>query len=276
MRVAGRLRKFLPFWESLTEDHEILEGIAGAKLEFEQIPFQSKPQGEIYCSVEEKHAVDVEVAKYLELGIIEAVEHEEEEFVSKIFPRLKKNGKLRIILDLSVLNLDIKYEHFKMESLGCATNLMSPGCYFSSLDLKDAYYSVSIHPTQRKYLRFSWNSQLYEFTCLPNVYTGAPRLFTKIMKPIFGKLRSEGLVSVFYLEYSLLIGASFDECKENTIKTAELLSKAGFILNAEKSVVVPTQEIQFLGFILNSNDMTIRLPEQKLRNNQFGVLCFIN
>ena len=68
---------------------------------------------------------------------------------------------------------------------------------------------------------------------------------------------------MFYLDDSLLMGASFDECKENTIITAELLSKAGFILNHEKSVVIPTQEIQFLGFILNSEDMTISFPGEK-------------
>ena len=65
------------------------------------------------------------------------------------------------------------------------------------------------------------------------------------MKSIFGKLRSEGFFPVFYLDAYLLMGATFDECKENTIITAELLSKAGFILNREKSVVILTQEIQF-------------------------------
>ena len=34
----------------------------------------------------------------------------------------------------------------------------------------------------------------------------------------------------------------------------------------EKSVTVPTQVIEFVGFILNSQEMTVRLPPRKIKN----------
>ena len=55
-----------------------------------------------------------------------------------------------------------------MENLKSAITLMSPNCYMASIDLKDAYYSVSIDTNHRKYLRFVWKNQLFQFTCLPN------------------------------------------------------------------------------------------------------------
>ena len=54
----------------------------------------------------------------------------------------------------------------------------------ASIDMKDAYYSIPVKNEDRKYLRFKWEDQFYEFTCLPNGLSCAPRQFTKILKPL--------------------------------------------------------------------------------------------
>jgi len=41
-----------------------------------------------------------------------------------------------------------------MENLSSALSLMEENCYMASIDLKDAYYSVNIHESYRKFLRF--------------------------------------------------------------------------------------------------------------------------
>ena len=71
-------------------------------------------------------------------------------------------------LNLAKLNENINYRHFKMESLNTAMHLISKNCYFASVDLCNAYYSVPIASEHRKYLRFNWKQQTYEFTCKPN------------------------------------------------------------------------------------------------------------
>ena len=263
VNIGGRLKFFQQFWASITEDKHILGFIKGAKLDFDSVPYQKFPQQEIFCSLQEKLAIDDELEKYLDLGIISRVHHTEGEFISKIFTRPKKNGKIRIILDLSILNKNVRYEHFKMENFNTALALVSKNCYFASIDLQDAYYSVSIDWQFKKYLRFTWKNNLFEFNCLPNGYSGAPRLFTKLMKPIFGKLRSEGYLSVYYLDDSLQIGNSFEECRINVFATAKLLSEAGFIINTDKSVAIPSQKILFLGFWIDSVEMTVTLPVDK-------------
>ncbi len=35
-----------------------------------------------------------------------------------------------------------------------AIKMMKPGCFMSSIDLRDAYYSVLILPAHRKFLKF--------------------------------------------------------------------------------------------------------------------------
>jgi hypothetical protein len=87
----------------------------------------------------------------------------------------------RVILNLKVLNCEIEKHHFKMETLKSALQCISKHSWFGSVDLKDAYYSIQVNKFDRKYLRCYWNVHLYEYTCLPNGLTTAPRIFTKIL-----------------------------------------------------------------------------------------------
>lgn len=196
-------------------------------------------------------------------GVICEVEHCSDEFISHIFTRPKPNGKIRIILNLTKLNEFIEYEHFKMESLNTALSLMEQDCFMTSIDLKDAYYSVSVNKKFRKYLKFHWKGKLYEFTCLPMGLACAPRIFTKLLKPLFSFLRSSGFLSVYYFDDTLLIGSTVSNCLDNMNATKKLLEKAGFFINPDKSSFIPSHEIKFLGFILNSKEMTIKLPINK-------------
>ena len=53
--------------------------------------------------------------------------------------------------------------------------------------------------------------------------------------------------------------------KKTYLATAmELLVALGFIINLKKSTLTSTQELEFLGFLLNSHNMTIGLPTHKL------------
>ena len=53
----------------------------------------------------------------------------------------------------------------------------------------------------------------------------------------------------------------------NIKDTVELLIELGFTIHADKSILVPTQKIVFLGFIINTVDMTLTLtPEKKQKN----------
>lgn len=118
--------------------------------------------------------------------------HSNGEYISNIFIRPKKDGSFRLILNLKQLNESVEYHHFKMENLKNAITLMTPNCFMASIDLKDAYYSVSVSESHRKYLRFIWKNQLFQFTCFPNGLSSAPRIFTKILKPVYATLRSQG------------------------------------------------------------------------------------
>ena len=73
----------------------------------------------------------------------------------QVFPRLKKSGGVRIILNLSELNLNIEYCHFKMENLNTALGLIESNCFMASIDLKDAYFLLMLTLNIGSFFAFS-------------------------------------------------------------------------------------------------------------------------
>lgn len=231
---------------------------------YENPPVQLFIPNEIKFSVRESEVIEAELIKLLKKQVIEVTDHGPTDFISNIFIRSKRNGGYRVILNLSKLNESVTYRHFKMETLDNALQLVRPNCYMASVDLKDAYYSVSIAEEHRNLLKFSWRGKLYRFTCLPNGLACAPRFFTKLLKPVFAYLRSLGHCSVIYIDDSFLCSATAEDCFSNVKDTVKLLTDLGFTINQEKSNLFPSQSAKFLGFIIDSRHMTVKLTNDKV------------
>ena len=91
-----------------------------------------------------------------------------------------------------------------METLQSAVAAKHPNYFVASVDLKEAYYSILIFREHRKYfLNFLHNGRKFQFTALVIGLSGRPRIFTKILKPVFATLRS---VSAAYIHDSCLQG----------------------------------------------------------------------
>ena len=186
---GGQLSSFCHKWERLTSDASILQIISGDCIEFLSDPPSqvSHPPN----SIPRNHMslVDMEIKSLLDKGVIVLCDHEPGEFISPIFTVPKKDGNVRLILNLKRLNSFIKNSHFKMDTIHTILKLVTPNCWMVSLDLKDAYYSVKIHSDFQKYLKFTYHGLLYKYTVFPNGLSTCPRKFTKMMKPPLSQLR---------------------------------------------------------------------------------------
>lgn len=131
----------------------------------------------------------------------------------------------------------------------------------ASVDLKDAYYSIPVYPERRKYLMCEWEGQYYQFTCLPNGLSSAPRGFTKILKPVYSHLRSIGLICMGHIDDSL-VAYSLGSCRKNISDTVNLFTQLGFTIHPVKSVLEPPQTIKFLGLEIGVA-MAVKLPPSK-------------
>ena len=119
--------------------------------------------------------------------------------------------------------------------------------HMCKLALKDAYLSIPIHQSFRKSLKFTWHGRTYEYTALPFGLSAAPRVFTKLLKPILGSLRETGIHLIAYLDNFLLIGKTKNQAEEPFQKTKTLMDSLGFVINEDKSQSEANQKIEFLG-----------------------------
>ena len=265
--VAGQIQYFWDRWKKITTDRNLLYMVKhGCTIEFDSSPCDQCSRAEIRFNHEEQKIVKELLQKFLDKQIIEEVYHEPGEVLSHIFLRPKPDGSHRLILNLSNLNEHIERKHFKMETLKSVLNLVHKNCYWGLIDIKDAYYHFMVRKFDRKFLRFTWQGKLYSFRCLPNGLSVAPFLWTKLLKPVLSTLRKKGHTNSGYIDDILLQSDSFTECLTNVTETVSLLDDLGLTPHPEKSVTVPTQVIEFVGFILNSQEMTVRLPPRKIKN----------
>ena len=263
---AGRLKHFLSNWEHLTRDRWILNTVGGYQIEFSPEPSQfRKPYSPHFSQVQDQ-LIREEVGELQRKGAVtEVTAPMEGGFYSTLFLVPKKDGGQRPVINLKALNEFVVAPHFKMEGIHTLKNLLKPGDWLAKVDLKDAYFSIPIHPDHRKYLRFPLGERVYQFTCLPFGLASAPWVFTKTLRPIAALARELGLRVVFYIDDILLMAESKEKLRDQAAGLVYLLQCLGFTINTEKTTLSPTQSLVFLGFTVNTTSMELSLPPEKLK-----------
>jgi hypothetical protein len=163
------------------------------------------------------------------------------------------------------------------------------GDWAASVDLKDAYFHVPIAGGARKCLHFSGKGRLVQVCVLPFglspggfqdqssllvLYPGlgihfslAPciTMLAKRVKAMLGRL---DVRTILYLDDILVLGFFFQLCLSKTKEALSMVMKAGFIINWEKSSLVPTTNFLFLEMLWYSVEGVLTLPEDKLEHLQ--------
>jgi len=141
-------------WRVLTSDPKIMDIVRHCHIDFWETPRQRQWVAKLEDRFlkKERQIIDIQIQEFLQKGIISRSIFQEEQIISPIFLRPKPDGSHRVIFNLKSLNDSVVYQHFKLDTLEKAIQLVRPGCYMASLDLKDAYYSVPIALEQQRYL----------------------------------------------------------------------------------------------------------------------------
>ena len=106
---------------------------------------------------------------------------------------------------------------------------------------------------------------------MPFGLTSAPCIFTKVFKTILVFLRSRGLRICAWFDDIILAADSKSLILEQLHFTKLILKSLGFIPHPEKSMLIPSQSIDHLGFIWDSVNFTISVPKDKVKD--LKALC---
>ena len=196
----------------------------------------------------------------LDKGAIKIVEHQyPDQFLSNILLLRKKDGGNRLCINLKALNKFIPYKHFKMEGLHCLKYLLEINDFLCKIDLKNAYFSVPLCMSSRKFVIFAWSGKLYHFLCLCFGLGPASRIFPKLLKVSIALLRWLNIHLVIYLDDILLMGRTLEENLMSQETLIFLLQHLGFVINLKKSVQKPSEQIEFLGLKPDTHTMTLAI-----------------
>ena len=121
-----------------------------------------------------------------------------------------------------------------------------------------------MHILSIPYLTFIFLNIYYQFICLPQGLSSAPRIFTKVMRVVLAHLRFRGIRIAAWIDDTFIAAASRSLCQEHAFFTVRTFEELGFIPNKEKSQLTPVQKICHLGLIWDSVDFSVSVPLDKI------------
>ncbi|XP_053154764.1 uncharacterized protein LOC128346006 [Hemicordylus capensis] len=264
--VRGRLQEFASVWRESSSDLWVLQTLSqGHKIDLISHPpdfFFETPVSKVQTK---QLLMDQAIQHLLEIKAIESIQPTEmgTGVFSLLFLIPKRDGSWRAVLNLKRLNRFVKKRSFRMESLRTIKAAIHPGNWLASTDLSEAYLHVPIHPASRRYLHFSYNQKCYQYRALPFGLTSAPRVFTKLMVAVIAHIRQEGIHAYPYLDDVLLQSLNYRQATRDLSRTVHIMESHGFIINRAKSHLQPSQLLQHLEVLFDTQRATVSLPPER-------------
>ena len=195
-----------------------------------------------------------------------------------VIPKPHQPGKWRLIVDLShpkgaSVNDGIDPELCSLvyTSVDEAVNrVLQRGRVLAKIDIASAYRIIPVHPRapadDRPLLAMRWKEQLLVDTALPFGLRSAPKIFSAVADALLWVMCQEGVQSaIHYLDDFLFVGApESDECKVAFGVAQGICQWLGTPLALEKREG-PARILPFLGIVLDTEKLELRLPEEKLQ-----------
>ena len=139
------------------------------------------------------------------------------------------------------------------------------GTMLAKIDIQSVFRLLLVHPEDRHLLAMSWKGELYIDHCIPFGLRSAPRLFNILADLLSWATQKAGVsYLIHYLDDYLTVGPPLSQvCQHNVDIFTSLCTDLGIPL-ATDNLEGPATSLRFLGIILDTNRMEIRLPAEKL------------
>lgn len=192
----------------------------------------------------------------------------------------RPDGRIRPITDCSRPSTsinDFMWESapkFKFASIDDTRTMVTEKGFGAVVDISNAYRSILVHPHDRKYLGFSWETRFGEKWFRDNALCfglkSAPSIFNSVSTFVTKFVQKVGFPVVGYLDDYFVACTSYESCLAKQKWLVEFLEYLGFVINYSK-VSPPSTIPKFLEILIDLNRMVFRLPEEKLVKALNGI-----
>ena len=257
------------------DSHFLLDGVChGFKLVDPKADIESY-QGINYGSatVSARTEIDKIMSKELGSGKLTVVDTQPH-CVHSLGAVPKSSGGFRPITDASKpdgksINNYMKetFSTFKYKSVDLVSENLQEREFMAVTDITSAYRTVLVRPCDRKLQGLVWEvddqPEFIQDNFLSFGTRVAPMIFNRITDAVARFVCASGYFCVNYLDDFLVKATDYESCKEAQLFLHTTLRSLGFYIAYDK-VRTPSQVQIYLGIELDSIDMKLRLPQEKV------------
>jgi len=202
-----------------------------------------------------KGEADKCMKEMLDLDIIEPVGDEESEWVSPIVLVRKKDGSWRFCVDFRSLNRVTKRSSFPLPRIDDTLASMYGCSWFTSLDIKSAYWNIKVAPEDRNKTAFVVPGHgIHRFKRMPFGLKNAGASFQFLVEKALpvakgGQLNAQNCC-LAYLDDIIVPGRSVEENLEYVEIVLKALIKNKLKLHAKKCVLL-ARKLEYLGHVIS-------------------------
>ncbi|XP_036347774.1 uncharacterized protein K02A2.6-like [Rhagoletis pomonella] len=161
---------------------------------------------------------------------------------------VKKGTKIRICMDPTELNKNIKRRHFPLKTVEEIASRIAGSKYFTKLDCQKGFWQLKVTDRTSKYLTFATPWGRFRYLRLPFGISSAPEVFSEVMSRTLENIPNCEVA----MDDIFLHAPTETELRRLTKTVTDRLHKSGFTLNNDKCEY-NKKFMKFLGHIFTES-----------------------
>lgn len=178
------------------------------------------------------------------------IEPSKSPYASAIILVPKKGGGIRFCVDYRALNSKVRADSWTLPNVEESMTSLHGNSYFTSLDMKEAFWSVPLDEESRQYTAFQTPDGLMQYRRVPMGLKTASAVFCRYVDRILGSMKWTSVLA--YVDDLLIFSKTFEEHLGAIGDLLGRLGKYRMTLGAKKCTFF-ANSVGFLGHIIDRN-----------------------
>lgn len=194
-----------------------------------------------------------EIKRLIDRDIIERVP--ESSWLNPVVPVPKQEGVVRLCIDARKLNAVTKKNCYTPMNIDRIFAQISKARYFSSIDLKDAYYQIPLAKQDQQKTAFSIHGMgIFTYKRMPQGLINSAASLCRLVETVFN-VENEPEIFV-YIDDFIICTETFERHIELLTTVASKLKEIGLAIGLKKSHFC-MKKLKFLGHVIDENGLSV-------------------